>query len=227
MLEGGTPHMCVKRAVPTWRVCMDGKNERVKIPPRKTHHVRFGVKVTSTPAYPDIARYNRLSTYKESVREWWGSKLDTVCSEAKSRQEGQDSAVCEEDDMDKVIDLEGGETDDRRLQGPRQFRFELGERPRLRRTRLKFVPFPDGLLSEGLYRVSGFNDDIEEVKLSFDKDGAQADISESTYEDINTIAGARLKLYFRMLPIPLITFNVYPKFIEAASKTELEGPVTI
>ncbi|KAI8497242.1 N-chimaerin, partial [Branchiostoma belcheri] len=73
----------------------------------------------------------------------------------------------------------------------------------------------DGLLSEGLYRVSGFNDDIEEVKLSFDKDGAQADISESTYEDINTIAGA-LKLYFRMLPIPLITFDVYPKFIEAA-----------
>ncbi|XP_078661414.1 GTPase-activating protein rrc-1-like [Branchiostoma floridae x Branchiostoma belcheri] len=73
-----------------------------------------------------------------------------------------------------------------------------------------------GLLSEGLYRVSGFNDDIEEVKLSFDKDGAQADISE--YEDINTIAGA-LKLYFRMLPIPLITFDVYPKFIEAASKS--------
>ncbi|KAI8505933.1 hypothetical protein Bbelb_162860 [Branchiostoma belcheri] len=29
-------------------------------------------------------------------------------------------------------------------QGPRQFRFELGKRPRLRRTRLKFIPFPDG-----------------------------------------------------------------------------------
>ncbi|KAI8497045.1 hypothetical protein Bbelb_249940 [Branchiostoma belcheri] len=40
-------------------VCMDGKNERVKIPPKKTKNVRFG-----------------------------------------------------EDDMDKVIDLEGGETDD-------------------------------------------------------------------------------------------------------------------
>ncbi|KAI8507005.1 hypothetical protein Bbelb_154440, partial [Branchiostoma belcheri] len=29
-------------------------------------------------------------------------------------------------------------------QGPRQFRFEPGERPRLHRTRLKFVQFPDG-----------------------------------------------------------------------------------
>ncbi|KAI8500601.1 hypothetical protein Bbelb_214190 [Branchiostoma belcheri] len=35
-------HMCVKEEFPTWRVCMQGKNERVKIPPRKTRHVRFG-----------------------------------------------------------------------------------------------------------------------------------------------------------------------------------------
>ncbi|KAI8492670.1 ion transport [Branchiostoma belcheri] len=33
-------------------------------------------------------------------------------------------------------------------QGPRQFRFELCERPRLRRTRLKFIPFPDGVGEE-------------------------------------------------------------------------------
>ncbi|KAI8503372.1 hypothetical protein Bbelb_191930 [Branchiostoma belcheri] len=35
-------HMCVKEEFPTWRACMDGKNERVKIPPRKTRHARFG-----------------------------------------------------------------------------------------------------------------------------------------------------------------------------------------
>ena len=39
------------------------------------------------------------------------------------------------------------------------------------------------------------------------------------YEDINIITGA-LKLYFRDLPIPLITYDAYPKFIESASKYE-------
>ncbi|KAI8518276.1 hypothetical protein Bbelb_042930 [Branchiostoma belcheri] len=76
-----TQHLCVKHAFPRCRVSMEGKNERVKIPPRKTRHVRFGVK--------------------------------QKCYEAKSRQRGHDSTVCEEDDMDKVIDLEGEETDDR------------------------------------------------------------------------------------------------------------------
>lgn len=37
------------------------------------------------------------------------------------------------------------------------------------------------------------------------------------YPDINIITGA-LKLYFRDLPIPVITYDTYPKFIEAASK---------
>ncbi|KAB0403832.1 hypothetical protein E2I00_017777, partial [Balaenoptera physalus] len=76
-----------------------------------------------------------------------------------------------------------------------------------------------GLNSEGLYRVSGFSDLIEDVKMAFDRDGEKADISVNMYEDINIITGA-LKLYFRDLPIPLITYDAYPKFIESASKYE-------
>ncbi|XP_059503190.1 N-chimaerin isoform X5 [Stegostoma tigrinum] len=76
-----------------------------------------------------------------------------------------------------------------------------------------------GLMSEGLYRVSGFSDLIEDVKLAFDRDGEKADISVNIYEDINIITGA-LKLYFRDLPIPLITYDAYPKFIEAAQIPE-------
>lgn len=49
------------------------------------------------------------------------------------------------------------------------------------------------------------------------KDGEKADISVNVYEDINIITGA-LKLYFRDLPIPLITYDAYPTFIESASK---------
>ncbi|MBN3298059.1 CHIO protein, partial [Amia calva] len=75
-----------------------------------------------------------------------------------------------------------------------------------------------GLQSEGLYRVSGFTEHIEDVKMSFDRDGDKADICANTYADINIIAGA-LKLYFRDLPIPVITYDVYSKFIEAAKLT--------
>ncbi|XP_041727665.1 beta-chimaerin-like [Coregonus clupeaformis] len=72
-----------------------------------------------------------------------------------------------------------------------------------------------GLQSEGLYRVSGFSEHIEDVRLSFDRDGEKADISANVYNDINIIAGA-LKLYLRDLPIPVITFHVYSRFIQAA-----------
>uniref|UniRef100_A0A8C9WQT6 Chimerin 2 n=1 Tax=Scleropages formosus TaxID=113540 RepID=A0A8C9WQT6_SCLFO len=72
-----------------------------------------------------------------------------------------------------------------------------------------------GLQSEGLYRVSGFTEHIEDVKLAFDRDGDKADISEDVYPDINIIAGA-LKLYLRDLPIPVITYDLYSKFIQGA-----------
>uniref|UniRef100_A0A2K5N252 Beta-chimaerin n=1 Tax=Cercocebus atys TaxID=9531 RepID=A0A2K5N252_CERAT len=74
-----------------------------------------------------------------------------------------------------------------------------------------------GLKSEGLYRVSGFTEHIEDVKMAFDRDGEKADISANVYPDINIITGA-LKLYFRDLPIPVITYDTYSKFIDAASK---------
>lgn len=44
----------------------------------------------------------------------------------------------------------------------------------------------------------------------------------SVYDDINIICGT-LKLYFRMLPIPVITFELYNKFIDAASKYSQVG----
>ena len=44
--------------------------------------------------------------------------------------------------------------------------------------------------------------------------GDFVDIGSSKYDDINIIAGA-LKLYLRMLPLPVITFETYNKFIDA------------
>uniref|UniRef100_A0A3Q3QM93 Beta-chimaerin n=1 Tax=Monopterus albus TaxID=43700 RepID=A0A3Q3QM93_MONAL len=72
-----------------------------------------------------------------------------------------------------------------------------------------------GMKSEGLYRVPGFSEHIEDVRLSFDRDGEKVDIGANAYADINIVAGA-LKLYLRDLPIPVITFDLYSKFIQAA-----------
>lgn len=45
-------------------------------------------------------------------------------------------------------------------------------------------------------------------------DGEKADLSMTKYPNINVITGA-LKLYLRLLPIPLITFLVHPLLIDA------------
>ncbi len=102
-----------------------------------------------------------------------------------------------------------------------------------------------GLNSEGIYRVSGLRDDVEALRLAFDRgkikkkklfvhltfpvqycklfnylDGDKTDLRPSSWEDINVVAGV-LKLYFRLLPIPLIAFQVYPLVMTAASKFSL------
>ena len=41
----------------------------------------------------------------------------------------------------------------------------------------------------------------------------------NAYEDINIITSA-LKLYLRDLPVPVISYDAYPRFIEAASKSQ-------
>ncbi|PVD36067.1 hypothetical protein C0Q70_03037 [Pomacea canaliculata] len=77
-----------------------------------------------------------------------------------------------------------------------------------------------GLDAEGLYRLAGFHDDVEAIRIAFDKDGENTDIGVNKYEDINTIASA-LKLYFRLLPIPLITFEVYKPLLDAIKRDNI------
>lgn len=74
-----------------------------------------------------------------------------------------------------------------------------------------------GLKQEGIYRVSGFADEIEQVKETLDKEGTAADMSEKSVSNINVVASI-LKMYLRLLPIPLITFQAYPALIEASSE---------
>lgn len=53
--------------------------------------------------------------------------------------------------------------------------------------------------------------------LCADVDGDRAKIGAEIYEDINVIASI-LKLYFRLLPIPLITFDAHPELLKSVRK---------
>uniref|UniRef100_A0A8C6VXZ8 BCR activator of RhoGEF and GTPase n=1 Tax=Nothobranchius furzeri TaxID=105023 RepID=A0A8C6VXZ8_NOTFU len=67
-----------------------------------------------------------------------------------------------------------------------------------------------GMEEVGIYRVSGVATDIQALKASFDSNNK--DVSVMMREmDVNAIAGT-LKLYFRELPEPLFTDELYPNF---------------
>lgn len=74
-----------------------------------------------------------------------------------------------------------------------------------------------GMLQEGIYRVSGFADEIDALKMALDRDGEKTDMSETAYSNVNVIAGT-LKLYLRLLPVPLITYHAYPTFIKSTGE---------
>ncbi|KAK3891218.1 hypothetical protein Pcinc_004884 [Petrolisthes cinctipes] len=65
-----------------------------------------------------------------------------------------------------------------------------------------------GLTSEGIYRVPGSQEQIEALKLAFERDGNRVSLNERSVSDINVVAGL-LKLYLRLLPIPLITTHCF------------------
>lgn len=74
-----------------------------------------------------------------------------------------------------------------------------------------------GMLQEGIYRVSGFADEIDALKMALDRHGEKTDMSETAYSNINVVAGT-LKLYLRLLPVPLVTYHAYPTFIQSTSE---------
>lgn len=66
---------------------------------------------------------------------------------------------------------------------------------------------------EGIYRKSGGNSQIEAIKEGFERNN-DYDISDPDL-DINAVTST-LKQYFRKLPTPLITYEVYDKLLENA-----------
>jgi hypothetical protein len=70
---------------------------------------------------------------------------------------------------------------------------------------------------EGIYRKSGASSAIQTIRDGFERSPSDFDISDPDL-DIHAVTSA-LKQYFRKLPTPLITYDVYEKIIDSGEIT--------
>lgn len=82
-----------------------------------------------------------------------------------------------------------------------------------------------GLTMEGIYRVPGSQDQIEALRLAFERDGNRVNLTEKAVPDINVVAGV-LKLYLRLLPIPLITSQCFLRLQAVCKLSTREAKVS-
>jgi hypothetical protein len=76
-----------------------------------------------------------------------------------------------------------------------------------------------GMDAEGIYRKSGGSGQVNVVKAGFELSN-EHDISDPELE-IHAVTSC-LKQYFRRLPVPLITFDVYDYLLEAARVEDID-----
>jgi len=75
-----------------------------------------------------------------------------------------------------------------------------------------------GMDAEGVYRKSGGSGQVHAVRQGFEKD-QDFDISDPEL-DIHAVAST-LKQYFRRLPTPLISYNIYDQLLDAGREFTL------
>ncbi|XP_078676256.1 rho GTPase-activating protein 32-like isoform X5 [Branchiostoma floridae x Branchiostoma belcheri] len=72
---------------------------------------------------------------------------------------------------------------------------------------------------DGVYRLSGVASNIHKLRAEFDME-SEPDLAKDCYrQDIHCV-GSLLKMYFRELPNPLLTYQLYNKFAEAIDNKE-------
>ncbi|XP_059389244.1 rho GTPase-activating protein 32 isoform X2 [Carassius carassius] len=69
---------------------------------------------------------------------------------------------------------------------------------------------------DGIYRLSGISSNIQKMRHEFDSEHVPDLTKDSYIQDIHSM-GSLCKLYFRELPNPLLTYQLYEKFSDAVS----------
>ncbi|CAG9814899.1 unnamed protein product [Phaedon cochleariae] len=67
---------------------------------------------------------------------------------------------------------------------------------------------------DGIYRLSGVTSNIQKLRNAFDEDRIPNLYTEDIIQDIHSVASL-LKMYFRELPNPLCTYQLYQNFVNA------------
>jgi hypothetical protein len=70
---------------------------------------------------------------------------------------------------------------------------------------------------EGIYRKTGPNSQLRGIMIYLSKGEIPNLIDNDEFNDIASITSV-LKLYLRELPDPLLTYELYPKFIDVMGK---------
>src|SRR5271170_5732660 len=76
---------------------------------------------------------------------------------------------------------------------------------------------------EGIYRKSGGSTQIQQVRDGFEHSPSTFDTSDPDL-DIHAVTSA-LKQYFRRLPTPLITYDVYDKLLATSDIQHVPGKI--
>jgi Rho-type GTPase-activating protein 1/2 len=77
---------------------------------------------------------------------------------------------------------------------------------------------------EGIYRKSGGNSQVQQVRDAFERNVNEADISDPDL-DIHAVTSG-LKQYFRKLPVPLITYDVYDKLLDSCTVADKDARIS-
>ncbi|XP_017771123.1 PREDICTED: GTPase-activating protein CdGAPr isoform X2 [Nicrophorus vespilloides] len=80
---------------------------------------------------------------------------------------------------------------------------------------------------DGIYRLSGVTSNIQKLRNAFDEDRIPNLYTEDILQDIHSVASL-LKMYFRELPNPLCTYQLYQSFVNAVQgcKTSIQNSET-
>lgn len=82
-----------------------------------------------------------------------------------------------------------------------------------------------GMDIEGIYRKSGANSQVQQVREAFESASNVSEIISDDDMDIHAVTSG-LKQYFRKLPIPLITYDVYDRLIDTALIEDRETKIS-
>ncbi|KAH8675913.1 hypothetical protein BX600DRAFT_189589 [Xylariales sp. PMI_506] len=83
---------------------------------------------------------------------------------------------------------------------------------------IQYLDAKNAILEEGIFRLSGSNLVIKQLRERFNTEGDVNLLTDETYYDIHAVASL-LKLYLRELPITILTRDLHQKFVDVTEMT--------